>query len=145
MTEFIKPIRHTFEMVKKESWFKDIIKELKKEGWLDWHLIMAVMNCIISYKSQTIADPRADLAEFKKIFAQLIDQPEETGVPLPREVLSLENLRNQLRFMLTSYALTWELQPHNEIPNFNGIKEFLTQRFIIMTDDIEHDSIFELE
>jgi len=139
----LSPIQHTFNKIKKEEWFKEMIKELKKEKWLDWHLLIAIMNLIVSYKAQNIIGSNNDPNELKRVFKELVKSPESEEASLPAEVLSIKQMRTQLNFMFSSFALSWGLEPHNEVPNIEGIKEFMVARFKLLEDDIEHSSIFD--
>ena len=139
----LPPIQHTFNKIKKEGWFKKTIKELKEEGWLDWHLLVSIMNLIMTYKAQNIVGPHSDPKELKRVFKEILNSPENEETSLPMEVLSIKQMRTQLNFMFNSFALTWGLEPHNEVPNIEGIKEFMGARFKLLEDDIEHAPIFD--
>jgi len=139
----LKPIAITLEKIKNKVWFKEIIKELRTEKWRDWHLLIAIMNQILSYKTQLKCPPGSEAGNIKKHFQELFDKPEkETYIEIPKDVLSLDNIKIQLDLLFSNFVITWKLEAHNEVPNIDGLKEFFKNRFCIMTDDITHQEIF---
>lgn len=139
----IKPISLTLNKIKGEEWFQSIIRQLKSEGYLDWHLLLAIMNRIINYKIQITVGTITDPNELKCTFKEIVGKPEKsTYIEIPKEILNIEELKTQLMIAFATFVKTWGLEFHNEKINPDMIKEFLDKRFCTMRDDVKHKTIF---
>jgi len=139
----IKPVSLTLNRIRNEEWFKSMIRELKSEGYLDWHLLLAIMNKIVNYKTQIRLEDTSDPNEMKKIFGEIAWKPEKSNyIEIPKDILIIEEIRTQLKITFSSFVKTWGLEFHNEKINPNMIREFLEKRFCIMRDDIMHEPLF---
>lgn len=122
--------------------FKATVISLRQEGWLDWQILSALANAVISYKvsiffpHQTIEDVGKNLFEF----AQLSETQSYT--PIPEDVFSFENIHRHLPVLVSTLLHANSLENHNETPNLSSIQEFLNKRFLLNDVEIQELSPF---
>lgn len=130
------------DKVKGNAEFKIIVSDLRKKGWLDWQITLAMFNFILDQKAKKILDEKNItieeiwLKEFNKTFNDLLNKPEDSFHMLfPPEAFKTESF--QLQFdQLPLYVLrSWGLEYRAKSPNFYAIKEFLNIRFRFNQDD----------
>lgn len=150
----IRKIKMTFEKVKDLPDFTARVNELRKEGWLDWQILMALMNTIINYKAnnEITAQKRNYSHEdeqrlhFQEIIKRLYEEGEtaENYIDIPIGILLGENLEMHLEqsghYVLKSFGL----ENRSRFPNYRAIRELLNSRFRYDTDDSPTNSPFKI-
>jgi hypothetical protein len=148
----IRKIRMTFEKIKDIPDFTARVNELRTEGWLDWQILMGLMNTIINYKANyEIASLNRNyfsedqrLVHFQEIITRLYEEGEtaDNYTDIPLEILLGENLHMHLEqsghYVLKSFGL----ENRSRFPNYRALRELLNRRFGYDTDDSPTNSPF---
>lgn len=136
------PINITLNKWKNEIWFKDLIKDLKSEGWQDWHLLIAIMNIVVQFKAEMHLNKTISPDILDNTIQELINKNEaDNYIEIPKNILTKESILRQLDVLFASFAISSGFEIHNRKLNPKTLKEFLAKRFNILTDDIEHEPI----
>ena len=118
--------------------FPIVVARLRSEGWLDWHILTAVMNIALNYRLAS-SGPMLPSAERMEEALQRISEPEDaTDVPVPLGVFSYEQMKEARQIAMLSVARNWDLECHQRTPDMPGIEKFLAARYGYWDDDVPH-------
>lgn len=133
---------------KKEESFQQLIRDLRKEGWLDWQILTALNNHVISYKANLhlkdikFADEESYLQNFHHEFDRMMKIDEEycyEEIPVS-SLLSAEFgflLKQVPVFTLNSYGL----ENGSAFPDHEAIRSLLTSRFNFAIDNLAENNL----
>lgn len=133
----------TIENLKKQPGYVEWLNNLREQGWLDWQILLAIYNYILSYKTnrfvsqKTYASEDIKREEFQKTFFELSRKDEsEIYVEFPLDYFT--GMEFQLQLDQTAYLVLGALNLENkaQFPNFPAIKDFLNHRFNYGIDDL---------
>lgn len=119
--------------------FREVVRTLRGEGWLDWHILQAVMHLVLNYRIRQAI--RLGLSEVKagELAGQWLDQIESVdAIPVPLEGFSADQLKLNLRLSMLATLKTYGLESPTETPDLLAIGDFLGERYRYWTDDVEH-------
>jgi len=135
----IVPIRHTLNRLLQSPLFIDTVAGLKKDGWLDWHILLSIALATVNYRINKKLDPRNNSEEYRHQFMDMLYQEEDLILePVPLTEFTKDKLHFHLQISMISTLRGLGLESHQQTPNFNAISDFLGQRYNYWTDDIEH-------
>jgi hypothetical protein len=144
-------LKITLEKWSEELLFHSLVERLRKEGWLNWQILMALGNYILSKKARIFLSEREMPSEnpeedFKKEFFRLKDLPEsECYIEVPINALGDSSFLFSLDKMHIDTLKTFGLDNHMRFPNFEGVRRFLIERFSFGVDDVpEKDPIRDI-
>lgn len=139
----IIPIRHTLESLQKSAEFGSLIKRLRSEGWLDWHILASINNVAVSYRVRQILGSFANPIEERDLCFRMMNEPEREDIlPIPVSEFSEEKLKMALQVSMISTIKVLGLESRQRTPDFDGISYFLRNRYNYWTDDISHEDPF---
>ncbi|WFE60051.1 hypothetical protein [Micromonospora sp. WMMD712] len=126
----------TLEALRHAPTFADTVAALRKRGWLDWHILVAIhgvaKNARLHYRSPHSPD---DLKTVRELFLS----PEPDGDPVPLEFFSVPDLELALDATTASAAgAMWKLKLRQESIDIDAVKRLLIVRYGWARDDIEH-------
>ncbi|MDE2747077.1 MAG: hypothetical protein OXI41_14030 [Chloroflexota bacterium] len=136
-------LRTTIPKLRNSAGFLRTVNRLRsEEGWLDWHVLTAVLNATMSYRFpvQTSQYPSDTL------LAQMQDaayspEPEDARV-IPAYRLTPRVLREARQFSMLALVQIWGLEIHQSAPDLPAIERLLAARYGYWTDDLPHDDPF---
>lgn len=134
----IKPIRLTLKKALNVDAFNQQVAELRKQGLLDWQILLFIMNIVISYR---INQKGLKAEEMNTIETELVLHEEQVDdVTIPIDLL-IEKMKDpDLQYM--TYPATmkgWGLQVKQSTPDFKAIKRLLDVKYRNSIDDITHE------
>ncbi|MEZ4722567.1 MAG: hypothetical protein R2813_11900 [Flavobacteriales bacterium] len=138
----LKPIQITFDKLIKDEKFHDLVRQLRKDGWLDWQILMSLTNAVCNYKANLLVQGKQYVThesfakDFNKGFQSFFDEEESLSnyVDIPFEEIR-SDLKHQLELLSIHVLPSFDLESKSEKPDVKGIKEMLQKRFNFMTDD----------
>lgn len=138
-------LKHTLPRLRQSPAFQQVIATLRKQGWRDWHILMAVLNATANLRMNALINAGMKREEaFEQYRAKLhVGTEEAPNEPEPpAELYTVELLREALQ---TSYLST--LKQHGftvnqRTPDFPAIEKFLRHRYHYWDLDSEHDDPF---
>lgn len=136
----IKSIRLTLPRLLSSAEFKEKIKKLKAEGYLDWQILLIIMNLSLNYRVQRAGGNRLDMRGQMDLSKKMIHQEEnENSVMIPVEIFSDEAINLQKSMLAPSAAKVWGLIIKQKTPDLFAIKKLLDVRYNNSSDDIDHE------
>ena len=135
-------LRETVAALRGSAQFIRTVKALRAEGWLDWHILTAVLNIVLNYRhSWNAHDLRQPGARAAMVRAAL--EPEHDSSRLAPADLFTPHAMQQAREMgMLALVQRWGLELHQETPDFAAIERLLAARYGYWDDDVAHDDPF---
>ena len=79
--------------------------------------------------------PAAEMEAMRR----LTSEPEsENALPVPLSEYTETTLWQHIRFYMLAFARAYGLECHQQTPDFEGVEDFIAQRYHFWTDDVEH-------
>lgn len=143
----VKQMYLTLEHIKKDPRYSDFLSKLRNEGWLDWQIVMAMYNHMLSYKANGYVR-RSEFGseeEFEKAFQKVfwdLGKTDEKDVyfQFDLDFFMGSDFEFQLNNVTVMVLNRWELQNKSRFPNFPALRYFLNKRFNFGIDDVSEDS-----
>ncbi|HEX2909850.1 MAG TPA: hypothetical protein VH186_03510 [Chloroflexia bacterium] len=142
-------IERTVKRLKLEPDFQTTLRQLKQEGWLDWHILTCISNITINYqiteqlKSKNGRDSGWSYEAYDRLLRQYMQKPEsENDIIVPMAEFSREKFYDTLRMTMLNTIQHFDLECHQQTPDLVAIEHFLKERYNYWADDIEHDNPF---
>lgn len=141
----VRKIHLTLERIINEPKFQEKVIELRSKGWLDWQILMALMNNILNLKANNYF--RAKKLSFKtslertdafnQIFQEFInaDNEEDTYVEIPLDLIINDDLDMHLEQSSTYVLKSFGLENRATFVNVSAVRELLNLRFNLNVDD----------
>ena len=144
-------IHITLARLKQRAGYGEWLQKLREEGWLDWQIAQAMSNYMLNYKvtrqleGQKFASAEAYEQALRVGIGKMWQLDEqECYTVFPLEAFETKEFRDQLEmnalFVLKSYGL----ENKSQTPNFDAIRDLLSIRFRMQTDNTEEDNPFLL-
>jgi hypothetical protein len=122
---------------------------MRAKGWLDWQILMAMFNHILSYKArltiegQSFPNEKAYRDALENEFQKNLKDDESVNyLQFPLEYFVGQDFEHQLNNTGYLVMRTWGLENLARFPNFPAIRDFLDHRFNYGIDDIKSLSPF---
>ncbi|MXY43425.1 MAG: hypothetical protein F4Y50_05105 [Dehalococcoidia bacterium] len=139
---FASSLRVTVPALGPSFVFGQIVKVLRREGWLDWHLLLAIANIVLNYRQSVSAEDFSD-PTVREEFVRASRKPEEdTDPPVPVRMFTREAMQDARRLSMLSSLANWDLECRQPTPDFPAIERFLAARYGYWGDDVEHEDPF---
>jgi hypothetical protein len=139
-------IPRTLARLAEDQQFLHLVAELRNRGWRDWHVLQALMNAALNDKLEREGlNTYGQLEESQRRTRELLDSgdleedPERPLGPFSSDDLDFHR-RNAIPVMLHG----WDLELHQQTPDFVAIERFLGERYRYWSDDVSHDDLFPL-
>lgn len=131
----------TIEKLKLDKGFPNLIIELREKGWLDWQIVIAMMNFMLNHKTQleisnrTFDNEEKYVEAFNEIFHKLLYVDEEQHyIEYPLEAFMSSDFNLQLNQTAINVLQAFGLEYKSKFINFLAVKELLDKRFNMIND-----------
>ena len=140
----VVPIRDTLKRLAQDAQFMSIVANLRNEGWLDWHILTAIVNITVNYRVVRRAQQQGHTQDEIRKEMNLVtfsEEPKEAA-EVPVREYSEEAMRFALRASQLSTLRNNNLDCHQQTPDFDAIDDFLRRRYNYWIDDVGHENSF---
>ncbi len=146
----LKKIGSELNYLKQQKGYKEFIDGWRTKGWLDWQILLAMFNHIMSYKANRMVPSKEFSNEeethkaFQKAFEQVMKMdPKDTYIEFPLSYFTESQNGFELMMNQTAHLAihTWGLENRSHFPNFPALRDFLNHRFNFGVDDIKESSL----
>ncbi len=125
--------------------FREIITNLKSNGWKDWHILNSIVGITFNYRMQRIPSVKNNPENMRNYMIENMYKPElEEAEKAPINFYSENNIIQQHNNNMISTLSILGLECRQMTPDFDAINEFLTYRFNYWADDIDHENLLKV-
>lgn len=146
----VKLTSKTINRLNGEPQFIHVIKKYRAQGWLDWQILLSMVNFMIDYKTKlkmegkSFATDKEFFEENQRIMFEYLDLSEEDFyVQFPPEAFDSEGFESQFLLLPSIIIKKWGLECRSEMPNFSALREFLNYKFNFSKDEVIELSPFK--
>lgn len=114
------------------------LRRLRDDGWLDWHILLAIANVAFNVRANAagLLDRPLATAKEQRELAHAPETPDSP--PIPLAALTAESLRKAMQLAVLAIAKRrWGLLSAAQTPNTAAFRALLTTRYGF-ADDIPH-------
>lgn len=126
--------------------FQRAVAALRADGWLDWHIMVAVSNVANNFRLHEAGLDTAETvrtAAGRRAWDRAARTPEmDQGEPIPSEVFDEVAMRRARLMGIVPLIVNWGLEPRQETPDYPAMEELLAARYGYWTIDAEHTDPF---
>ncbi len=135
-------LRITAPLLARSVQFRSVVQSLREQGWLDWHILTAVLNIVINYRYlPDNSTPPSD--ETMRELMQAASSPESAAAPpVPVARFSLERMQNARQHAMMSLVKHWDLECWQRTPDMAAIEQLLAARYGYWDEDVPHEDPF---
>lgn len=122
---------------------RKIIEGLKREGLLDWQILVITASIVAQYQVQKEfpgVDPRGLT---KQIQSRIYRAERRSDPDFDLSEFSIERVEMQKKTLAPAALMTWGLAINRRTPDFDAIKRLLDIRYRHSSDDLPHDDPFK--
>lgn len=131
-------LRRTVRKLRGSSGFLSIVARLRAEGWLDWHILLAVSNIRMTELNRAkLKWPIAEL-DMEEMIRKSKEQERDDAKLVPPHRFSYRAMHDARRTALLSLVRLWDLEPHQSTPDFPAIERLLAARYGYWDEDVDH-------
>ncbi|WP_433261581.1 hypothetical protein ACQPZF_27215 [Actinosynnema sp. CS-041913] len=138
-------IRHTIPALVADPRVRDLFRQLREEGWKDWHLLNVVTNLTVNHRLALRHGPiTADRAhQMIRLFHDEALRDEQPDAPrISPDRITRNVMDDGILLVATSSLHRWELTLHHATTNPTIVMRLLAERYGFWTDDIPHADPF---
>jgi hypothetical protein len=134
-------VRITLPRLAQNADFLDVLRELRRLEWKDWHILQAIASLRLNFVIDATVPRGSHLRRLQEASHVLANRDEEVGDPAPpSELLTVEELKRALVMTQLSTLKGLGFECAQRTPNFEGLDRLL-RRFNYWTDDVPHSEI----
>ena len=136
----------TIQRLRTDNGFRAVLRNLREQGWLDWHVLLAIANIILNYRLGSHQSANVSIEELKRRSNQIQSTPETSMTAItPVSTFSEEAMKQALELSMVSTLQIIGLECHQRAPDLRAIREFLIRRCHYWSADVPHDDVFPVE
>ena len=143
------PIKQTLNRLSKDPEFISAVEKLRADGWLDWHILLAINNIAVNFRAkenmgQYPLPPSVDMDSWydNEIKMVLDEEEKEDSTIIPISNFSEDEIRQFLHITMIDTLKLYNLECRQMTPDIDAIDSFLGERYNYWKDDIEHEKFF---
>ena len=132
-----------------DDMFIKLVKDLRSQGWQDWHIFLSINNFILDYKANKKLENYSFSSEEEyrnkkqELFDEIRKQDEsEFYIEFPVRAFTGDEFAFQMKNTIPIILQSFGLVVPSKYPNFEAIKEFLDIRFKMAEDGSGKNSPF---
>ncbi len=142
-------IHTTLKRLRKSGELPVIVNNLRSSGWLDWQIVLGMMNFVLGYKSRSAIENMrfSSQAEYDAALLQSFDHikrmdEKDWDMEFPADAFSSSGFKLSLSQYVIFALDVIGLQINTKFPNLEAIKEFLDIRFNMQNDTTDNKNPF---
>lgn len=122
--------------------FRPTVEGLRSEGWLDWHILAAIVNLVMNYRFPSDRFDRLSKVTQKEMIRSAFRAESATAEPVPIGLFTLEAMNDNRQLAMLDLLNHWGLECHQVTPDIPAIERLLADRYGYWDDDVPHDDPF---
>ena len=135
-------LRITVVMLASSEEFRPTVERLRREGWLDWHILAAIVNIVLNHRFPPDRLDGLSEATQKEIVQEAFRAESATAEPVPIGLFTCDAMDNHRQLAMMSLLIHWGLECHQITPDIAAIERLLADRYGYWDEDVPHDDPF---
>ena len=130
-----------------DTQFKNTILKFRKIGWLDWQILLAIMNYVLTIKANAnlvgkkFESEKQSRQAFEQEFQKMLRiNEDECFVQVPVERLQSKEFELFVSKVPVDILASFGLNNNMVYPNFQSVHEYLNKRFEFAKNDVQEDN-----
>ena len=133
-------LRITVAVLSGSQEFRPTVQALRADGWLDWHILTAISNIAMNYRSPLGARPSEETV--REMLRTASSSESATAPPVPVALFTPERMQDARQTAMFSFLKHWGLECCQRTPDVLAIERMLAARYGYWDDDVTHDDPF---
>jgi hypothetical protein len=136
----------TLPRLQQDATFLALVRELRSDGWLDWHILTSAFNAVGNARMQAAGlhthegMTRAGGPEAAQRLMITPESSDEADVPLG--IFTQESMEFHRKGVVPSLLVNWGLEPRQRTPDIRATEHVLVERYGYWDIDAPHDDPF---
>ena len=137
-----RSLRITIAMLASSEDFRPIVQELRSQGWLDWHILTAILNIVMNYRFPVNPTKATGKVSRQEMLDAAYGAESAAAEPVPFGLFTLENMDKNRQLGLIALLGHWGLECHQRTPDIAAVERLLAERYGYWEDDVPHEDPF---
>lgn len=137
-----KSLRFTVVMLASSDDFLSTVEAVRSEGWLDWHILAAVVNIVMNHRFPPDRFDRFSEVTQRKMVQEAFRAESATAEPVPIGLFTCDAMNDNRQLAMLALLNHWGLECHQETPDIPAIERLLADRYGYWDEDVPHDDPF---
>ncbi len=135
-------LRITVVMLASSEEFRPTVERLRREGWLDWHILAAIVNIVLNHRFPPDRFDRLSEVAQQEMIRAAVRAESATAEPVPIGLFTLDAMNRNRQFAMLDLLNHWGLECHQETPDIPAIERLLADRYGYWNEDVPHHDAF---
>ena len=135
-------LRITVPALSRSEEFQLLVQSLRTQGWLDWHILIAVANIAMNYRYLPDKSTPPSEQTIREMMEAAFSPERVTALPVPVALFTPERMQNARHRAMLSLLNNWDLECHQRTPDIAAIERLLAARYGYWDEDVPHDDPF---
>ncbi len=136
----------TIARLQRHEPFMQVVRDLRADGWRDWHLLTALYNVScnarMAARGLNTSDVVLSPSGARAIQALSLEREREDARGIPLDMFSRDALVFAMEGAMSAVLANWDLHPRQRTPDMRAIERVLAARYAYWTSDAPHDDPF---
>lgn len=141
---FPELLSFTLPILRADHAFRTLVATLRSEGWLDWHILTAVLGIVTNYRLDldSMLDDTPSEAQHQEMNRRAL-APETSEMPqVPTSLFTRAAMEDTRELSTLVLLKRWRLTCDQDPPDYSPITRLLAERYGYWSDDVEHADPF---
>ena len=135
-------LRITAPLLSRSEEFDLVVQSLRAQGWLDWHILIAVANIVLNYRYLPDNSSPPSEQAIREITQAAFSPESATAPPVPFGLFTTGRMQNARHYAMMFLLKNWSLECHQRTPDMAAIERLLAARYGYWDDDVPHEDPF---
>ena len=122
--------------------FRRTLETLRARGWLDWHVLTAILNIVINYRSPINRSNMVTEEARKEMRGAALRAESGTDAPVPVGLFTVDSMDHNRQLSMLSLVKIWGLECRQMTPDIAAIEQLLADRYGYWDEDVMHKNPF---
>lgn len=137
-----KSLRITVVRLALSEKFLSTVQALRREGWLDWHILTAIVNIVMNYRNPIDPLDQPSGVSQREMLRAAFRPEAGTDEPVPIGLLTPDKMNMHRQVSMMALLNHWGLECHQNTPDIPAIERLLADRYGYWDDDVPHEDPF---
>lgn len=140
----IPSIRLTLKRIVPTEKFQLAKENLRKEGWKDWHILLALFNLAMNYRMDRLLINKNPIIMNQFSQKYIYEEENENCIEIPINEITEQNLKLNLEASMPATLGIFGFSLKGKTLKREDMAQFLAEKFNYWEDDVVHEPIFDI-